>query len=227
MQNGAICARWKTGSHAGAKVPCCYHRAVAYAEKKTFCDSIDSPVEKSSLSSFSSCSFWSRHRIGKDHISQPKWSVAVAAGAPAPWKGEAPAVRTCERCFRQTRSEKRIQWCAESTSLVSKRADITKSEDLNPPRRGVVLCFPLLPVLRLLEHGTHKRPRMDGAGPTTALPQPLVSNHNNAGLEDRKRVSSQKGTKAKGTDSQASLMRSLQDMVPLPQLQTLPPARAA
>jgi len=73
------------------------------------------------------------------------------------------------------------------------------------------------------KHGTHKRPRTSGACPTTAPPQPLVSDNNNASLQDKKRVSPRKGIKAEGTDSQASLTRSLQDMVPLPQLQTLPP----
>jgi hypothetical protein len=66
--------------------------------------------------------------------------------------------------------------------------------------------------------GTHKHPRIGEAGPSTALPQPLVSDHDNANLQDRERVSEKKGVKAKGIDSQASLTRSLQDMVPLPQL---------
>ncbi len=70
--------------------------------------------------------------------------------------------------------------------------------------------------------GTHKHPRIGEAGPSTALPQPLVSDHDNANLQDRERVSEKKGVKAKGIDSQASLTRSLQDMVPLPQLQTFP-----
>lgn len=65
-------------------------------------------VEESGLSSFSSCRFRSRHHIGKDHTSQPKRSVTVAAGAPAPQNREAPALRIYERSFRQIRSEKRI-----------------------------------------------------------------------------------------------------------------------
>lgn len=70
--------------------------------------------------------------------------------------------------------------------------------------------------------GTHKRPRTGEAGPSTALPQPLVSDHDNVNLQDRERVSEKKRVKAKGIDSQASLTRSLQDMVSLPQLQTFP-----
>lgn len=73
------------------------------------------------------------------------------------------------------------------------------------------------------KHSTHKRPRTGGAGPTTALPQPLGSDLNNASLQNRKRVSSQE-IKAEGIDSQASLARCLQDIVLLPQLQALPPA---
>ena len=73
------------------------------------------------------------------------------------------------------------------------------------------------------EDGTHKRARIDVAGPTAAHPHSPIKDDTNASIESGKRVSSiSVVVDLEEPEASPTVTKSLQELVPLPQLQSLP-----